>query len=88
MSRPVVAYVDLAALRHNARRVRELAPGCRIYGAIKANGYGHGAHTVARALIDGVDGFAVIEVEVAVAIRATVLPDRSWCLRGFTRLKI
>ncbi|MDF3239360.1 alanine racemase [Pseudomonas veronii] len=68
-SRPVLATVDATALRHNARRVRQFAPGCRIYAAIKANGYGHGAHAVARILVDDVDGLAVIEVEVAAAIR-------------------
>ncbi|WP_226507198.1 alanine racemase [Pseudomonas sp. MWU16-30317] len=68
-SRPVVATVDTAALRHNARRIRQLAPGCSIYAAVKANGYGHGAQLVTQALANSVDGFAVIEIELAVALR-------------------
>jgi len=41
--------VDLAALRHNARIAASVGPG-RLMAVVKANGYGHGAVEVARAL--------------------------------------
>ena len=48
------AEVDVAALRHNAAALRALAaPGCSLMAMVKANGYGHGAVTAARAAIDG-----------------------------------
>ena len=44
------AIIDLAALRANAMAIRgRLAPGTRLLAAVKADGYGHGAVTVARA---------------------------------------
>ena len=47
-----VAYgvLDLAALRHNLTRVREYSGGVRVLAVIKANAYGHGLITVAKAL--------------------------------------
>ncbi|MGD8236885.1 MAG: alanine racemase, partial [Chromatiales bacterium] len=47
-----VARIDLAALRHNLNRVREVATGCRVIAAIKANAYGHGLMQIARVLSD------------------------------------
>lgn len=61
------AVIDTAALRHNLRRVRELAPESRVFAAVKADGYGHGAATVARAL--AADGFAVSSLDEALRLR-------------------
>jgi alanine racemase len=55
-------------LRHNLVRVRELAPGSRVWAVIKANGYGHGMGRVARGLA-GADGFAVARIEEALHLR-------------------
>ena len=52
------AIIDLGALRHNLNQVRRHAPRSGIMCAVKANGYGHGAVSVARAL-DGADALAV-----------------------------
>lgn len=65
----VIATVDLAALRHNLQRVRELAPHSRIMGALKADAYGHGTTAVARALDGQLDAFAVACLDEAEAIR-------------------
>lgn len=47
-----VAEVDLAAIRHNVRRLsRDLPPGGRHCAVVKAFGYGHGAVPVARAAL-------------------------------------
>lgn len=66
--RSTIARIDLNALRHNLARVREAAPGRQVFAAVKANGYGHDAITVARALSDA-DGFAVACSEEALALR-------------------
>jgi alanine racemase len=76
------AVIDTAALRHNLSRVRELAPGCRVNAVIKANAYGHGLVTAARAL-DGADAFAVARIEEAVTLREAGCRARIVLLEGF-----
>ena len=68
MSRPARYTVDLAALRRNYRRARELNGG-PVLAVLKANAYGHGAVRCARALAGLADGFAVAFLEEAVALR-------------------
>jgi alanine racemase len=82
-SRPIKALIDASALRHNARVVRRLAPGKQIFAAIKANGYGHGARFVARKLTTEVDGFALIEAEIAAQIRLSGYAGSIMILEGF-----
>jgi alanine racemase len=45
--------VDLVALRDNAAALAALVAPARLCAVVKADGYGHGARTVARALLDG-----------------------------------
>jgi alanine racemase len=52
------AEIDLAALQHNAD-VASKQSGCALMAVVKANGYGHGAVPVARALQDKVALFGV-----------------------------
>jgi len=66
--RPAAAHIDLAALAHNLRRVRELAPRSRVIAVVKANGYGHGAARILPAL-GAADAFGVACVEEALALR-------------------
>lgn len=68
MSRGTRASIDASALRHNLQRVRDLAPGSRVWAVVKADGYGHGAERVARAL-DAADGFAVATLHEARCLR-------------------
>ena len=75
------ATVSSAALRHNLRRARELAPGARVMAVIKANGYGHGLVGTARALRDA-DAFAVARMEEAVALREAALDNPVVLLEG------
>lgn len=63
-----LATIDRAALAHNLGRARALAPGREVYAAIKADGYGHGAATVAGALA-AADGFAVSSLDEAMQLR-------------------
>ncbi len=65
----VTATIDLAAIRHNLAVVRKHAPRSKVMAAIKADGYGHGAVPVARALEDHADAFAVACLEEALVLR-------------------
>ncbi len=66
--RPTKATISAAALAHNYAFAKHCAAGAQAYAVIKANGYGHGVMRVANAL-KGADGFAVIELDVAVRLR-------------------
>jgi alanine racemase len=50
---PVWAEVDLGAIRHNVRVLRELAPNAEVMGVAKGYAYGHGNPASARALLEG-----------------------------------
>ena len=69
MTRPIKATIDLAALRHNHGVARRHAGARRIWSVIKANAYGHGLLRVAQGLAGSADGFALIELEGAIALR-------------------
>ncbi len=70
MIRRTRVEIDLAAIVGNARRVRALTQA-EVYAVVKADGYGHGAITVAQALAkaNAAAGFAVSLVEEGVALR-------------------
>ena len=68
--RPVWAWIDQDALRANARRAIDCAQGRSIIGVVKADGYGHGAATAARALLaEGVSRLAVVSVGEGAELR-------------------
>ena len=62
------ALIRLGALEHNLNVIREVAPGARVMGVVKANAYGHGLVTVARHLAD-VDALAVARLPEALRLR-------------------
>ncbi len=55
--RPLVATVDLSAIRHNYALAKRCAPQRQAFAVVKANAYGHGAREVVTALHDDADGF-------------------------------
>ena len=68
--RPVWAWVDRDALRHNARRAIECAQGRSVIGVVKADGYGHGAADAARGLLaEGISRLAVVSVGEGAELR-------------------
>jgi len=69
MARPLIADIDLDALRHNYRLARDRAPHSRAVAVIKADAYGHGALRCARALEDLAPAFAVACLEEAERLR-------------------
>lgn len=81
MSRPIRARIDLSALKSNLRVARRLASG-RIMAVIKANGYGHGLLRVAEAL-DEAEGFALLDVRDAIALREAGFRQTILLLEGF-----
>lgn len=68
MSRPILATVDTLALAHNLQRVRQAAPGARVWAVIKANAYGHGLLHAASGL-SAADGFAILDLADALRLR-------------------
>lgn len=82
--RPLQATIDLSALRRNLGVVRQHAPRSRVLAVVKANAYGHGIARAARTLADaGVEGFALLELEAAVALREAGYQQRMVLLEGF-----
>lgn len=82
MSRPNQARLDLAALRHNADLVRELAPNANMMAVVKANAYGHGAVTLARELQSRADAMAVACLEEALELRESGISAPILLLEG------
>ena len=65
------AVVDLGAIEHNVRVLREHAGNAQVMAVVKADGYGHGAAQVARAaLAAGAAELGVATVNEALALRA------------------
>ena len=82
MARPIRARVDLAAVRRNLDLARELAPASRIVAVVKADGYGHGAVAVARALARRADAFGVASLEEALALRGAGIVEPILLMAG------
>ncbi len=70
MPRRTRARIDLAALRANFRRARQLAPEARSMAVVKADGYGHGLEQVATTLAPLSETLAVATLDEAERIRA------------------
>jgi alanine racemase len=82
MARPNQARLDLGALTANVATVRKLAPGARVMGVVKANAYGHGAVTIARALATHVDALAVASIEEALELRESGVTEPVLLMEG------
>jgi alanine racemase len=74
--------IDLSALRHNVAVARQAANGRKLLAAVKADAYGHGMATVARAVRDQVDGFMVATLGEGEALRQTGITQRVLVLQG------
>ena len=82
MARPSQARLNLDALRHNLAHARRLAPQSKIMAVVKANAYGHGSVTIARALAAHTDAFAVASLEEAAVLRAAGIGTPILLLEG------
>jgi alanine racemase len=71
--------VDVAAIRHNVRLLKELT-GTQMMTVVKADGYGHGLAEAARAARDGgADWLGVATIDEALALRAAGDTGRVLC---------
>ena len=66
------AEIDRAALRHNAKVVRDRIGSAEMLAVVKANAYGHGLLGVAQALADDAQLFGVANVEEARILRESL----------------
>ncbi len=82
MTRLARVTVCSGALRANLARIRSLAPRARVLAVVKANAYGHGAVTVARALGEA-DAFGVANLAEAVQLREAGVRQPVLVLGGF-----
>jgi alanine racemase len=72
--------VDVAAIRHNVRTLRELVAPAQLLVVVKADGYGHGLAESARAARDaGAEWLGVATVDEALALRAAGDTGRVLC---------
>jgi alanine racemase len=79
MSPRAEIVVDLAAIRHNVRLLKQLA-GTPMMTVVKADGYGHGLAESARAAREaGADWLGVATIDEALALRATGDEGRVLC---------
>jgi alanine racemase len=82
--RPTVAEIDLGALRSNFRALRAVAAHGELMVVVKADAYGHGAVTVARALLDeGCSHFGVATFYEARELRNAGIRARIYLQAGF-----
>jgi alanine racemase len=82
-SRPTVAEIDLAALRHNYSVIAQNTPkGCGILAVVKADAYGHGFMDVALELESlGVTAYAVAFLAEGIQLRKSGI-DRPILILG------
>ena len=66
------AEIDRAALRHNAKVVRDRIGSAEMLAVVKANAYGHGLVGVAEALADDAQLFGVANLQEALTLRKTL----------------
>ncbi len=69
--RPTRAEIDLSALRHNFREIKQtVGHDCEVLAVVKADAYGHGVSGVVPALVEeGARHFGVALVEEGVELR-------------------
>lgn len=82
MPRPIVATIDLSALRHNFSVAKRQAGNAKVWAVVKANAYGHGLLRAMAAFKDA-DGLALIEVDYAVRLREAGWSKDILLLQGF-----
>lgn len=82
MTRPIQATIDLAAIRQNYLLAKRLAPNSFAFAVIKADAYGHGYLRVAQALAPVADGYGLINIENALAMREAGITQPILLLEG------
>lgn len=83
MGRPLVAEINLNALRHNYQLACQQSASAQALAVIKADAYGHGALKVAQALDDLAPAFAVACIEEAESLYTKGIRKPIVLLEGF-----
>ncbi|MFQ6371600.1 alanine racemase [Shewanella sp. YIC-542] len=78
------AEISSRALKHNLKRLQEVAPHSKVLAVVKANGYGHGLLNVANSVCDA-DGFGLARLEEALEMRRGGIHGKLLLLEGFFR---
>lgn len=81
--RPLIARIDLEALRHNYRLACARAPNARVMAVLKANAYGHGSLACARALAPLAPAVAVACLEEGRELKEAGITCPLVLLEGF-----
>jgi alanine racemase len=76
--------IDLEAIRHNYRLLKEISGNNQLIAVIKADAYGHGAVEIAKTLSQA-DAFAVAATGEAVALRKSGIDQKILVMGGFVR---
>ena len=82
MPRPILARINVSALRHNYWAAKRAVREARVLAVVKANAYGHGVERVGRAL-GAIDGYALVELEGALALRERQSASPILLIEGF-----
>ena len=65
------AIIDLNALEHNTRVLKDMIGERKLIAVVKADAYGHGAYPVARSVLEaGADILGVVHVTEALELRS------------------
>ena len=72
MPRPILATIDISAMRANLALAKAHAGPASVWAVVKANGYGHGLDNALRGF-QAADGLALVEPDAAVRLR-----ERGW----------
>jgi alanine racemase len=82
MPRPLLATIDISAMRSNLSLAKAHAGSASVWAVVKANGYGHG---LANAMCGfaAADGLAVVEPDAAVRLREMGWRKRVLLLEGY-----
>jgi alanine racemase len=82
MPRPILATIDISAMRSNLSLAKAHAGAARVWAVVKANGYGHGLENALRGFRDA-DGLALVEPDAAVRLRELGWQKPVLLLEGF-----
>ncbi len=84
MSRPTQITINLAALKHNVKQIRKIAPKSSILAMVKSNAYGHGLERIALALSD-VEALGVACLEEGTLLRKAGVKNPIFLMEGLFR---
>lgn len=78
-----VAHIDLSAIRHNYKIIKQRTPNSKILAVVKSNAYGHGITPITKTLNPLVDAFAVAWLDEAIEIFENNIKKPILLLKGF-----